>query len=184
MLITQSYSDMSVRYNAETDYVQVHNGTGWVDWLLANVQWDGYLYKFGSGFYKDFIFSGGIEENGLWKVYAPGTEKNGQESQANITVVTSNKPIDVTKYSNVTMEFSYSGNNYYGSACNLGLSSNNDANNAMVRSIYSNNDGSNWSMGAKNVSIADLQGEYYIKFYIAVKGWDNKTLLIKNLYFA
>lgn len=48
--------------------------------MLARVQWDGYVYKYGGTFGAGFNFSAGEENDGYWKVYAPGTNVDGQEN--------------------------------------------------------------------------------------------------------
>lgn len=151
--------------------------------MLAHIQWDGYVYKYGGTFGVDFNFSAGEENDGYWKVYAPGMNIDGQEGASRATLMTTTTPIDVTKFTKLHLESSYHGNNYYGGSVNFGLSTNNHGDLSMVRSLVNNSNGTGWSLETKSINISDLEGEYYIKFYMAVKGWDNKTLLIKNLYF-
>lgn len=48
----------NIRYNIETDMVQLFNGTEWVDWKIAGLIWDGILYNSGNQYLN---ITGGYE---------------------------------------------------------------------------------------------------------------------------
>ncbi len=95
--ISQVYSEMSVRYNAQTDYIQVYSGQQWHNWMTAGLLWDGYLYNYG----KFSEYFSGFSGNG--NVYHKADHISviaGPVTGTNLVTVKSNQ-IDFSKYKKI-----------------------------------------------------------------------------------
>lgn len=96
---------MSVRYNEETDYIQIFNGSKWIDWKPANMK-TVYLFKngeFNIDYPYEFYHTGSTSitvSDGLLKISAP----NNQESaRADVTF----KNINYTRFKKLVLKCAY-----------------------------------------------------------------------------
>lgn len=110
--VTQLYSDISVRYNADTDHIQIHNGIEWIDWLSVGLLFDGYLYN--RGIYSEYFT--GFTGNATVSNNADNINiKVGPLSGTNYAIVTSNE-IDFSKFNKIQINAKssvYDASSYY-----------------------------------------------------------------------
>lgn len=103
----------TIRYNVETDYVQILVSGEWVDWNKVGISWDGLLYDNGS-----FVV-GFDRSTDDWNYSSTRTLEDSYVSESNIaqtasgkttiTLIGTTNTIDVTKYD--TMKVEYTNNN-------------------------------------------------------------------------
>lgn len=168
----------NIRYNPETDMIQCYFEGEWIDWKLASIAWDGYLYKYGVGISK-YGFSGGEISNSAmsfgWS--APGTSA----SAWGYHTYTTKTKFDVTNYKSLILDSTLNSDSSYNDTIVVGLSDNNSSNSSMTKTIVSGNNTS-YNRCTKTLDLSTLEGEYYFKIYGGAAGWGWQSLTIYNLY--
>lgn len=120
--LAELYSNSSIRYNEETDCVQVLVNGIWKNWMLTHVQFDGFLYHNGvyqkiSGFNGSLVTTGNSSVhsgNGSWSFGATNiamtslsyNNGNTNGSKNSNVLLTAKEAISMSGFSKISMKYS------------------------------------------------------------------------------
>ena len=163
----------TIRYNEETDVVEVLFGGEWVAWEKANMLWDGHIFDNGNVF-EDFTGGYKLLNSALnYHKLTIGTELEfertggyGSTTPGEATVSTVNK-INVTDFTKmrVTGMIYSTSTNAQGYTCTLGLSSVQGKANVCsfdAKATGDNNPGTSFD---EVIDISSCNSEYYFTMY-------------------
>ena len=155
--LNEQNKNLNMRYNAETDTVEIFYNGVWQEWTSAGLH-QFLIYNYGEEIIPLLYYSTYTKNNS--NIVVANEVSNGSGG----TIVTNTK-VDVKRYNTLHVKGTFSTLSHSGSNIRVGVVNNNNMSDAASDFVgnYFEKSGSGYSSSEIEVDVSNLTGEYYLR---------------------